>query len=311
MTAKAFVFKTILIALLIIATIGIANFFIDPYGLFLEAKGRKIEVYTNERTSKYLLSFNYIPKNFDGFIFGPSLSDNLNPKAIPEYKIYNASIKGANISELRYLVNNIVAYGNMKFAIVCLDPYLTKDHGKKSAMIDPKEYYGALGSYNLLITYIFKFLRDGKVLPQKWPLNVIDEVGYNNFNLSMKGWDARQMILDKVKKNESESTIIDSIALKELGETLAYLREHNIKIYGYFNPVPYQIREIDKQGYEIFTQKVSYLFTEKDILIDLNTPQYYFFTQNYANYSDQGHLSDQGQKFVVATMREAILNNTN
>jgi len=307
MTAKAFVLKSIAISFLIIVTIAGTNYFIDLYGLFRNSKGIKIPVYTNERTSKYLLSFKYIPENYEGFIFGPSLSDNLDPRGIPEYKIYNASIKGANISELRFLVNNIVANGKPKLAIICLDPYLTKDHGKKSAMIDPKEYYGALGSYNLLVTYVFKFLKDTKLLSAKLPVNAIDEMGYNNFNLSMQGWNAKQMILDKVQKKESETTAIDTIALRELGETLDFLRVNKVKIYGYFNPVPYQIREINSKGYQEFTAKVSALFTSKDVLIDLNTPDYYSFTQDFANYSDQGHLSHQGQAFVVARLREALL----
>src|ERR1700712_5296696 len=118
---KKFLIKYTIISLVIVGLIAGLNYYIDIYGLFRGKKDRVM--YINERTSKYLFSMRYIPENFEGFIIGPSLSANLNPEAIRSYKVYNASIMGANISELNYLVDNLIEKGKMKFAIICLGPY--------------------------------------------------------------------------------------------------------------------------------------------------------------------------------------------
>ncbi|HRD43384.1 MAG TPA: hypothetical protein PLN30_06505, partial [Ferruginibacter sp.] len=129
MTSKNFLLKYSLIMALLVSIIVGINYSIDIYGLFRGKKERK--VYINERTSKYLFSMRYIPENYEGIIAGPSLSDNLNPDQLKGYKIYNASIMGINVTEMNYLLNNIIDKGHLKFAIICLGRYLTKDHGRK------------------------------------------------------------------------------------------------------------------------------------------------------------------------------------
>jgi len=56
------------------------------------------------------------------------------------------------------LVENVITKGHMKLMIVCLDPYLTKNHGKKTSAIDPKEYWSTLGSLLTIKYYIKKYL---------------------------------------------------------------------------------------------------------------------------------------------------------
>ena len=124
MSSDRFLRTFALLTIVVTGLFVLVNVYVDIYGLFLGRKDRR--VFTNERTSKYLLSQRYIPENYDGFIIGPSLSDNLNPVHIPGYKVYNASIMGANISELHHLIDKIVQHGHMKVAIFCLDPYLDR-----------------------------------------------------------------------------------------------------------------------------------------------------------------------------------------
>src|SRR5687768_16344560 len=117
MDSKIFLKRFLLITLLTVGLFVALNVYVDIYGLFFGRKDRK--VYVNERTSKYLLSFRYIPENYNGIIIGPSLSANLNPEHIRKFKIYNSSLMGANISELHYLIKNITERRNIKIAIVC------------------------------------------------------------------------------------------------------------------------------------------------------------------------------------------------
>jgi len=150
MTFKKYFYGTIGVSLCIIISIIAFNIYMNEYGLFGNAKGKSIKIWHDERTSKYLLSYNYIPANFEGILIGPSVSVNLNTKKINDFKIYNASLNGGNISELKYIADNIIQRGNLKFIIICLYPYMTKDHGRKTSSIDPREYWGSLGSKQAL-----------------------------------------------------------------------------------------------------------------------------------------------------------------
>ncbi|WP_017732438.1 hypothetical protein [Nafulsella turpanensis] len=305
MTAKKFIIRVGIFSTLLIAVIVGINYSLDIYGLFRDTKGRHLNIYADERTSKYLLSFNYIPENFEGIIIGPSLSANLNPKYIEEFKIYNASIMGANISELSYLVRNIVENGDLKFVIICLDPYLTKDHGRKTAMIDPKEYYGALGSTSLLKAYILKYIREWELLPEEYPKEYINDYGFNNFNLVLDKGKAREMIEEEAAKGEEE-IYIDPLALQELKETLRYLRENDIKIIAYFSPLPYQVLSANKDNYREYQEVMASLLTPRDILLDLNDEEYQEITSDYELFIDHGHLSEKGQVFVLNKLRNVL-----
>ncbi len=304
MSSKRFLLTYVVITLTLVAIIAGINYSIDIYGLFRGTKDRK--VYINERTSKYLLSYRYIPENFEGFIVGPSLSANLNPRQIKGYKIYNASIMGANITELNYLIDNIVDRGKMKFAIICLDPYLTKDHGKKSANIEPKEYYGALGSTNLLKTYLLYFVRQHKLAPHRYAPNLHNTVGWNNFELETANIDAKKSIEEKASKRQYEKTEIDTIAYAQLDSALVKLRQKNIKIIGYFSPVPYPLYQLGKTDYQQFETKIAALFTKNDVLINLNTETHKAITNDYQAFIDHGHLSAKGQRFVLDQLEKEL-----
>lgn len=297
MNSKIFLKRFFLITVVTIAFFISINIYVDIYGLFLGRKNRK--VYVNERTSKYLFSFRYIPENFDGIIIGPSLSANLDPRQIDGFTVYNSSIMGANISELHYLIDNIQNTGSMKLAIICLDPYLTKDFGKKSAAIDPKEYYGALGSTNLLRTYLMYAIRTWKLLPNKYAAGIINENGRNNFELEMKNIDPERTIEEKVKQKQYEKTDIDPRSYNELKEVISKIRSRRTKIVAYFSPIPHQIFSIGNKDYLKYQNKILQLFTADDIVIDLNNDEYKSITSDYKYYIDHGHLSAAGQTFVL------------
>lgn len=304
MNSKKFLRYYIIISASLVAIIVGVNWYIDIYGLFRGKKNRNM--YINERTSKYLFSLRYIPENFDGFIAGPSLSANLNPEAIPEFKIYNASIMGVNITELDYLIDNMVDRGHMKFAILCLGPYLTMNHGKKAASIDRKEYYGALGSTNLLRTYLLYFVRKYNLAPYRYAQNIYNTVGWDNFELEMEGLDAKDTIAAKVARHDIDKTAIDSVALQELGQTLVKLRQKHVKVIAYFSPVPYQLYQLGKSDYHNYETKISSLFTPDDILINLNADQYKQTNADYHTFIDHGHLSGNGQAFVLHVLDSTL-----
>ncbi|MFZ1529697.1 MAG: hypothetical protein WAT19_13155 [Ferruginibacter sp.] len=297
MNSRKFLYTYTIITVLLAALLAGINYYIDIYGLFRGKKERK--VYINERTSKYLFSMRYIPENYEGFIAGPSLSANLNPEQIKEFKIYNASIMGINVTEMNYLVDNIIDKGHMKFAIICLGRYLTKDHGRKSANIDPKEYYGALGSTNLLKTYLLYAVRKYNWAPGRYAANVYNTAGWNNFELEMKNLHARDTIEKRAALKIKDTISIDTVAYRELDYILKRLRSNNIKVIGYYSPVPYKLYEVDKAAYLDFEKEIGKLFNDQDVLLNLNDEKYKAENDDYNNFIDHGHLSANGQKFVL------------
>jgi hypothetical protein len=296
MSSNKFLRTFALLTILIVGLFVLLNAYVDIYGLFLGRKDRK--VYTNERTSKYLLSYRYIPENYDGFIIGPSLSDNLNPIHIPDYKVYNASIMGANISELHWLIDKIVQEGHMKVAIFCLDPYLTKDYGPKVVTISGKDYYGALGSTNLLRTYAVYAMRQCGFSGFE-AKEMSDGNGWTNFEIEMEKVDPKVAIQRELKQREYGDLYIDDRALGDLAHVLQELRDHNIKIVAYFSPVPRDIYLHASRNYKKFESRLASLFTTNDVLFNLNDDQYAQYTSDYNTYIDRGHLSVSGQDFVL------------
>jgi hypothetical protein len=183
------------------------NYYIDIFGLFRGTGNRK--VYINERTSKYLYSYRYIPENYDAVLIDYLFLRILTPNLL-RLNVYNASIMSANITELNLLMENILSKGKMKAVIICLDPYITKDHGRKTSTMIPQEYWGALGSTNLLRTYLFYFIRKYNLIPSQYASDLHNEVGWDNFGLEMPNANAQKAITDKVKLRSFENTTIDS-----------------------------------------------------------------------------------------------------
>ncbi|HEY8934061.1 MAG TPA: hypothetical protein VIM65_02535 [Cyclobacteriaceae bacterium] len=279
----------------IVLIVGL-NLWIDIYGLFRPVANRSLPVYYNERVSKYLLSENYIPEKFNTVIVGTSLSANLDISEFnneqSKLKIYNASLMGANISELRPVVDNLVQ-GGVKRMIICFSPYMIKNSGSKEVEFGPKLYIGALGSKNLLDTYIVGIIRHYNLMPAKFPRNQINEFGVNRFGDLYKVENVKEKI-EKVIKADKELTV-DSIALHELQLFIEQLKDNHIQFIGYFHPIPAEVLASKRAAYENFERTVRQFVNDDSRLLNFNTSEFEYFTKDYSNYIDHGHLSAKGQ----------------
>lgn len=292
-----------LITILLIVSV---NIHIDIYGLYKNSEGKEIKVYSDERISKYLLSFNYIPENFDGILIGPSLSDNLNTEKLTPNLIYNASMMGANISDLKPLVQNVIKNGNIKVLIICLDPYITKDFGKKSSAIDKKQYYSGLGSITLFKAYLYKFIRERQILPTKFDKTYINSFGYYDFDAEFTLEGPEKKIKKMVELGKQEEMHINKDAYNELNTLLNEIRSQNISILGYFSPLPYQIININNEAYTNYQKEILKLFTDSDLILNLNDEKYKNITSDFNTFIDHGHLSKKGQEFVLKELNNAL-----
>lgn len=281
----------------------------DDFGLFREVRNRRIRVYTSEKISKYLLTFRYIPTNFDGLIVGPSLSDELDPAKIEGFRIYNLSLAGGNISQIRLCCENVLRRGNIKLLIVCLDPYLTRETGLNDRRLTPGFRWSTLGS-------TFTFQLYGDKIQRAWsPQKDTFADSYNGkCNLARKNMlnhvDARREIdlfAALLEKNNSEVPLCDK-AFQELDELLRMARSRNVRVVAFYYPLPYKVFLANKTNQLIFQEKIGALFNRHEIACDFNSDDYLSFRQDYANYSDHGHLSVKGAEYICSELNRLICN---
>lgn len=305
--AKTFLLRSAAVGALLIGIQVAINYYIDFYGLFRDTSSREISVYSDERTAKYLLAHKYIPDNFQALWIGPSLSANIDTKADSAHNIYNISMMGANITEQRLVAEKVMETGSLDFVIICLHPYLTFDHGLKTAMINPKEYYGAIGSTSLYKAYAIKFIRDNNLMPDKFPRDQFNASGCNNYDFLYRNINVASKIEEEKKTLKIEPIKIDSIGLQELIQLKDELQAKGTKVIGYFHPIPHDLMELNKKNNLDYQNVIT---DALDITIfDFNAPAYDSFSNDYSNYIDHGHLSAKGQgllfREIVGKLNEA------
>jgi len=298
---------------LLLATAFI-NYKINEFGLFGDVEGQEYRIFHNERTTKNLYSYSYIPQNFDGILIGPSLSAiNMNTRALTNGKIYNLSINGGNISELRVLVDNVLKNGSINTFIICLDPYITKDSGMKSSFINKKEYYATLGSLFTFKFYLNKYIDLKKGNTSEFYDSHYGYLNYNYKYRNIKDADVTDLInerLAKYDRNEAlEELHVDENAYEDLRYVLETIRKRNINIIAYYFPRPKVIFDHPnfQSSYRLYREKMDALLdVESDIVIDFNTDEFNYIRDEMSTYADLGHLRQYGAEKVLLVLDEQL-----
>lgn len=295
MSAKRFLLRIFLYSMLILGLMAAANWYIDLYGLFRSHESRRI--YSDERTSKYLLAHKYVPENFDGYIIGPSLSANIDPVVINEKKIYNLSMMGANITEEAAVVREALKVKTPSVVVVCLHPYLTLDHGMKTGMINPKEYYGALGSVSLYKAYLLWAVRKFNLAPSKYPKDQFSIRGYNDYGATLVKMPVEEKIAEQLTHPDAVKTTIDPVAWEEFKSLVNELNGKKIKVVAYFHPLPFPIYDKFRAPYGEYKKTMNDFLAGKATILDFTEEEP--FTRDLTNYIDHGHLSYKGQQHLL------------
>lgn len=296
------------VAFLIVALVSVAiHVGVDLYGLFRPVKDREVKIYHEERISKYLLMHEYVPANFNGLIMGTSLSDNLDISAYnrsqKEHRFYNASMMGANISEVRRVALKGME-GGIRDVIFCVSPYQFKNSGAKEVELDDKLYFGALGSWNLYETYAVALIRMSGLMPHKYPAQHINADGVNNFTARYRADDVAERIRQVADAHRGEPFVIDPHAWSEFKALLTAFRRREIRFMIYFHPVPQEVYDAQSEAYREFETKVKAAVGDDRLILDLNEDSWDPFVNDYSNYIDNGHLSEKGQATVTVSIME-------
>jgi hypothetical protein len=301
MTSKQYIAYVSITVTTVLTLIISINLYFNFFGLF--SSRSEARIWVDEKTSKYLLSFRYIPENFDWVLIGPSVSANLDTRNIKSYKIYNLSMAGANISEIKYAIDNVLNKGNIQYLVICLYPYLTKNSGLKGRQINEKEYWGSL--YSLLPIRILAASLLHKIFPGSDIFHA-SEWGYNDTNLKKKHIKFSRIIVKK-KKNYPNKIFIDPIAYKEFQQIIKLARAKQVKILAYYFPIYYEFSQIYKKSgaWNYYQAEMNKLFNKDDLVWDMNLPEYEYITHNKKAYID-GHLSNFGADLVVSDISKNL-----
>jgi hypothetical protein len=278
----------------------------DIYGLFRPAQGRQLGIYGEERITKYLHSLRYIPENFDAVLLGSSVSDNLETRNFAGYRVYNASINGGNVEDLRPIAENVFrARTHMKLTIFCVHRFLTRDHERKTELMTPRQYWGALGSPQLINAYASLIAIRSGYVPQNY-----DDHGTLHYE-SPSEERARQSISATVKEiQKGTATVgdyhVDPIALTELKRMLEAARDHSERVVVFHPPIPAAVLAVRSAEYAQYRETVNQLLRPTDTVIDFNSPEYAEMRASNANFIDAVHLSQTGARAVVSELERAV-----
>ena len=200
---------------------------------------------------------------------------------------------GGNISELKFATDNVLTSNKIKYLIICLYPYLTQNHGTKGNEIDPKEYWGSILSFLPLKILLCKirtklFPNTDKFHSSTW--------GYNDANIlrahKPPGTTYNLSFMPTIQKNP-DPIYIDPIAYNELRDVINLARKNNVRILAYYYPIFYNAHINQKYNgtWDKYKNKISQLFTDADLVWDMNDPEYYYITRNPVSYYDGCHLN--------------------
>jgi hypothetical protein len=269
-----------------------ANYKVNLFGLFGDARGLSRPVYLDEAQTKYLLSMNYVPSNFDGLLIGSSITDDWDTGRVRNVRMYNASIEGANISEEKLIADNILDRGRLRVVLLTEWPYMTASHGRLEGGMEPRLYWEGLGSLRLLYSYK-EWLR---VRTRRGHLrNDVNGVGLLDYDETpgLNEWRAHP------KAFKTEQFSIDPVAFAEYRDVMRRAQQSGALVVRLIPPVYYDRWLASQASYTEYFRKVNELFPASGPLIDCNTTELSDFRKKRENFLDGIHLSGDASSWLM------------
>jgi hypothetical protein len=282
------------------------SLYTDIYGLFRPGGGRRLPIYGEERTAKYLYSFRYIPENFQGVLLGSSVSDNLDLRSLPGWRIYNASINGGNVADLAPIAENIYRRRDMELTMVCIHRYLTLDHDRKTRLMTPRQYWTALGSPQLIAAHLSRAaVRAGftrEEYDDRGTLQILEEPTAAQVEHTI------DKTLVEIRRGTASvgNYRIDPIAFAELRNVVNTARIHSRRMLVFYPPVPAAVLALRSAEYAAYRDQVAALLEPTDLMVDFNLPKYAALRSDTRNFVDAAHMSGEGARRVVAELGRAL-----
>jgi hypothetical protein len=180
--------------------------------------------------------------------------------------------------------------------LMVIHPYLTKDFGRKTGSMVREEYWGALGSHQLLLDYalaIKRWLGSGRQ-----PFNAY---GCNDFDPPR-----RLPGTSPDPKEELVTFHVDERAFLEYGGLLAIARRSGVRIVGIITPIDPVYWQALQHEYEDYFRRIRPLFLDGEPVIDLNSSDCLSLSSTRDNFSDGVHLSRKAAAEVISALERRI-----
>jgi|HubBroStandDraft_4_1064222.scaffolds.fasta_scaffold288801_1 hypothetical protein len=296
MRSRTWILSTLLLTLGVLSAVVILDVRLDVYGLFRDARGRRLPIYDTERRAKYLLSLHYVPQNFDAILIGSSLSANWDTSGISLFRIYNESTLGSNITEEKLLAEQVLRSPGLAAAICVLHPFLTDSHGLNTQEMTERERWGALGSTSLFRSYERMVLTAlGRARPA-W-----DDHGSQELNAP----DTLNPVLTRIYAPGAEIAI-DAPAFEEYRALVAELRRSGVKLVVVVPPTQEALLQPKREALGRYLDRMRTLFSPEDVEVDFDAPAYEPFRVDRSNFTDGVHLTTRGAVEAVRLLDERM-----
>jgi len=286
----------VITTVLLLAGIVASNYYLDFFGIYRDSKGRELRIYnTDDRLSKYFLSLNYIPSNFDGLLIGSSVSESYDLTKVDNFHVYNVAYAAANATEAKLIADNIFSVAPMKIVIFSMNPYLTFRHGTMNNYMHPREKWLTLFSTRALTAQAAALLYS---LFGKWS--------------ATDAWGTKRLPIESNPENQwpnlnySVYLRTNENAFDEYENLIKTARLQGARVIG-FNPPMYSKKyHLEKDLYDSYTLRVSSIFMSNEQIIDFMASKYDTYNNNPLYFTDGYHLSVDGQEFFSSELVKAI-----
>jgi hypothetical protein len=182
-----------------------------------------VRIHTVPRFSIYLMTYRFIPDNFNGLLLGNSQAALLDTTKIHGYKTFNAAVAWSTMPEERTLAEEVLKRGHLKMVVLDLCPSLLSSHASRSAYMTPHDYWSSFGSIQNLLIY-FQVAREA--LGHPGPLT-FDPYGRMRLPL----------FPGAVTRFTPEELALDPIATRDLHELVDHLHAKGVRVYLMFSPM--------------------------------------------------------------------------
>jgi hypothetical protein len=306
MTPRRFFLSSLILTLLLAASIVGANVLVDTYGYFRGAGNRRVRMYYNERLEKNLLSRRYVPENFNGLLIGASTSFNIDTARFLPLRIYNLSILAGTITEVKWLVDNYLEVRQPRLVIISMYPYMLRERGMKTAYLSERAVLGALGSLDILKRYAIAAWQD---LSGEEPYN---DFGYHEYEDPPRE-RSLELIREKAQDPDFPDTelAVDLFAWMEYLELVRELERSGARIILYLHPIPRPVYEAHHAFFDRFASLVTKALPEGSITVDFNTEAHRDLTGDLENFQDEVHLSGKGSVIMGQKLHEVLVEHLN
>jgi len=295
---------TLALTAILATAVAAVNWRINFYGVFGDVRGQERKPETEERWSKYLFAYNYIPANFDALLVGNSISIDLDSSRIRGYRMYNTSIKGGNATEERLIAEAALAHGQFRLVVFTVEPYMLASHERKGGGMQPRDVWSALGSWQLGYDSAVALARSAHLLPDPYSSFGVYDFRIMGAPTSDADLGLRSYLHDHPAGHRA--FLVDEIALRDFAAVVQTARDRGARVAVFFAPQYAPKYQALRAEYAAVEQRIRPLFKPDEVLADFNDGSYGEITGQPAHFFDGVHMSPETAAAVVRVLDEKL-----